>query len=80
MGCYCITLSKEASNLSTDIIPWVKYRYKLLPMGVSNYLDIIHEKMNEVFHGFELIWDCINVLLIITKGDWYDHLENWSQS
>ena len=40
MGYYHIRLSYQASNLCTIILPWAKYRYKLLPMGVSYYQDI----------------------------------------
>ena len=31
--------------------------------------------MNEIFRGFEFIQAYINYQLIITKGDWSDHLE-----
>ena len=31
--------------------------------------------MNEMFFGFEFVWAYIDDLLIITKGDWYYHLE-----
>ena len=44
-------------------------------MGVSNSLDIIQEKMNEMFRGLELIQAYIDDLLIIMKGDWSDHLD-----
>ena len=44
-------------------------------MGVSNSPDIFHEKLNEMLRGLEFIQAYINNLLIITKGDWYDHLE-----
>ena len=75
MGYYHIRLRKQASNLCTNIIPWGKYQYKHLPMGVSNSPDIFLEKMNKMFRGFELIRAYINNMLIITKGDWSDHAE-----
>ena len=37
------------------ILPWGKYRCKLLPMGISNSPDIIQQKMNDLFHIFEFI-------------------------
>ena len=40
MGYYHIRLSKNTSNLCTIIVPWVKYHYKRLPMGVANSPDI----------------------------------------
>ena len=44
-------------------------------MIVSNSLDIFQEKMNEIFRGFEFIQAYIDDLLIVTNGDWSDHLE-----
>ena len=52
MGYYHIRLSKNTSNLCTIILPWGKYRYKRLPMGVANSTDIFQQKMNNLFHGF----------------------------
>ena len=75
MGYYHIRLSDQSSNLSTIILPWGKYQYKCLPMGVSKSPDISQEKMNEMFCGFEFIRAYIDDLLIITKGDWSDRLE-----
>ena len=40
MGYYRICISEDASNLCAIIIPWVKYKYKCLPMGVCNSPDI----------------------------------------
>ena len=39
MGCYHIRISEQDSNLCTIILPWVKYQYKHLPMGVSSSLE-----------------------------------------
>ena len=55
MGYYHIRISKQASNLCTIILPWGKYRYKRLPMGVSNSPEIFQEKVNKMFRGFEFI-------------------------
>ena len=46
MGYYYIILSKQASNLCAIILLWGKYKYKRLPMGVSNSPDIFQDKMN----------------------------------
>ena len=55
MGYYHISLKEETSNLCNIILPWRKYCYKRLPMGVSKSPDIFQEKMNEMFCEFELI-------------------------
>ena len=75
MGYYHIRLSDQDSNLCIIILPWGKYWYKRLPMGVSNSPDIFQEKMNEMFRGLEFIRAYIDGLVIITKGDWSDNLE-----
>ena len=75
MGYYHIRISNQARNLCAIILPWVKYRYKRLTMGVSNSLDIFRDKINGMFRGFEFIRAYIDDLLIINKGDWSDHLE-----
>ena len=77
---YHIRLSEQASNICTIILPWGKYQYKRLPMGLSNSPVIFWEKMNEMFRGFEYIWAYIYYLLIITKDDWSDHLEKLEQT
>ena len=51
MGYYHIRLSKEVRNLCNIILPWVKYKYKRLSMGVCNSPEIFEEKMNEMFCG-----------------------------
>ena len=66
MGYYHIQISKNASNLCTIIIPWGKYWYNRLPMGVANSPDNIQQKMNDLFHGFEFIHTYIEDLLILT--------------
>ena len=48
----------------------------LVQMPVSNSPEIFKEKMNKMFCVFEFIWAYIDDLLIITKGDWSNHLEN----
>ena len=57
------------------IIPCVKYLYKHLTMGVANSPDIFQQKMNNLFHGFEFIRAYTDDLLILTKGDWNDHVQ-----
>ena len=49
MEYYHILLSKKANNLCTIILPWGKYLYKHLLMGVSNSPDIFQHKTNDLF-------------------------------
>ena len=61
---YHIRISKNASILSTIILPWGKYRYKYLPMGVTNSPEIFQQKMNNLFHGYEFIRVYIDNILV----------------
>ena len=38
--------------------------------------DIFQHKWNDLFHGFEFIRAFIDGLLILTKGDWTEHVHN----
>ena len=73
MGYDHIRLSDQDNNLCTIILPWGKYKYRSLLMGICNFPDIFQEKTNNFFRGFEFIRAYIDDLLIITKGDWSDH-------
>ena len=75
MGYYHIRLSNNASNLCTIILPWGKYCYKCLPMGVMNSPDTLQQKTNYLFHGFEFIRAYIYDTLILTKGYWKYHMQ-----
>ena len=74
MGYYNIRFIYNVSNLCMIIIPWGKYQYKRLPMGIDNPPDILQQNMNDLYHGFELIHAYIYDLLILTKGDWTDYV------
>ena len=45
MGYYHIVLDKESSYLCTMILPWGKYCYCRLPMGLNGSPDIFHAKL-----------------------------------
>ena len=72
---YHIQLSKNESNLCKIIIPWVKYQYKRLPMGVANSPEIFQQKMNDLFHGLEFIRAYIDEILILTKEECAYHVK-----
>ena len=55
IGYYHIRPRKKAINLCKIILPWVKYRYKRIPIGEYNYPDTFQAKMNKIFRRFEVI-------------------------
>ena len=54
--------------------PTGKYHYAYIPIVVSNSSDIFQQKMSDLFQGFEFIRLYIGKILILTKGDWKDHV------
>jgi hypothetical protein len=74
MGYYTIRLDPDASKICTIILPWGKYSYLRLPMGVACSPDIFQAKTSELMGTLEFIRTYIDDLLCITKGSLDDHL------
>ena len=80
MGYYNIRLDPYAASLCTLVLPWGKYKYKRLPMGIKNSPDIFQEKINNLMEGLEdFIRAYLDDILIITKGSYEDHLAKVSE-
>ncbi len=74
MGYYTIRLDPDASKICIIILPWGKYSYLRLPMGVACSPDIFRAKMSELMGTLEFVGTYIDDLLCITKGSLDDHL------
>jgi hypothetical protein len=74
MGYYTIRLDPDASKICTIILPWGKYSYLRLPMGVACSPDIFQAKMSEIMGTLEFVRTYIDDLLCITKGSLDYHL------
>ena len=75
MGYYHIELDVESQKLCAIILPWGKYEYQRLPMGLCNSPDIFQEKVNSLFQEIEWVRAYIDNVLCITTKTWEDHLE-----
>jgi hypothetical protein len=76
MGYYHIELSPDSKRLCTIVLPWGKYEYQKLPMGLCNSPDIFQEKMSTLMGDLEFVRTYIDDLLITTKSTWNDHLRH----
>jgi hypothetical protein len=75
MGYYTIRLDGDAQKICTIILPWGKYSYQRLPMGVACSPDIFQEKMTGLMEALEYVRVYIDDLLILSKGSFEeDHL------
>ena len=79
MGYYHVRLDPDSRKLCTIILPFGKFEYQRLPQGICNGPDIFQEKMAELFDGFEYVRAYIDDLLVLTKGDFDDHLDKMEQ-
>jgi Reverse transcriptase (RNA-dependent DNA polymerase) len=74
MGYYHIELSPASKQMCTIILPWGKYEYQRLLMGLCNSPNIFQEKMSSLMQGLDYVRAYIDDTLALTNGDWYDHL------
>jgi hypothetical protein len=63
MGYDHIGLTPYVSTLCTVVLPWGKYAYLRLPLGLCNSPDIFQEKMSELMFGLEFARAYLNDLL-----------------
>ena len=75
MGYYHLSLMPNVSQLCTLVLPWGKYEYLRLPMGLCHSPDIFQEKMSELMIGLEFVRAYLDNWLIISKTDFNEHLE-----
>jgi RNase H-like domain found in reverse transcriptase/Reverse transcriptase (RNA-dependent DNA polymerase)/Integrase zinc binding domain/Retroviral aspartyl protease len=75
MGYWTIRLSPESQQLCSIILPWGKFQYLRLPMGVSASPDIYQEKMSALFQSFPNIIVYMDDICLLTAGPFDAHLE-----
>jgi hypothetical protein len=79
MGYYHIPLDAESAKLCTTILPWGKYQYLRLPMGIKNSPDIFQAIMQDLLGDLEYARAYIDDILIISKGTFEEHLAQISE-
>ena len=75
MGCCHLELNEKSKELCTIVLPFGKFEYQRIPMGLCNSPDIFQEKMNELFEGLDFVRAYIDDLLCLSKGTFEDHLQ-----
>jgi Reverse transcriptase (RNA-dependent DNA polymerase) len=75
MGYYHIPLDDASQKLCTTILPWGKYRYLCLPMGIKNSPDIFQSIMHDILGDLEYSSTYIDDILITSSGNFNDHLD-----
>jgi hypothetical protein len=75
MGYYTIRLDPDAQRLCTIVLPWGKYKYKRLPMGLAGSPDIFQERMSHLMRGLEFVRVYLDDVLIISTSTFTEHLQ-----
>ena len=75
-GYYHINLDKQAQAMCTTVLPWGKYSYKKLPMGLISAPDIFQKAMNDIFNDLDYVIVYLDDILILSNQDdtFDDHL------
>ena len=76
MGYYHIVMGKESSYLCTMILPWGKYRYCCLPIGLNSSPDIFQAIINDLTGNLPNIRAYLDDILVTTAGSYKDHLKH----
>jgi len=74
MGYYHVPLDEAAQRLCTALLPWGKYQYQVLPMGIKNSPDIFQNVMNNLLGDLENVRVYLDDILVTTPGTFTDHL------
>jgi hypothetical protein len=75
MGYYHIPLDEYSQKLCTTILPWGKYRYRRLPMGIKNSPDIFQAVINDLLGDLDFAQVYLDDILITSDGTFQDHLQ-----
>jgi Reverse transcriptase (RNA-dependent DNA polymerase) len=72
---YChIPLCPKCQEYCTLVLPWGRYIYFGLPMGVASSAEIFQNVMNKIFADMPEVRAYIDDILIATKSSYEHHL------
>jgi hypothetical protein len=74
-GYHQMPLDDNAKKICTIVLPWGKYEYTRLPMGIKLAGDAFQQRMNDLLGHLPYVRCYLDDILIVTKGDWKDHLK-----
>ena len=75
MGYFGIWLKEHVKDLCTIILPFGKFRYNVLPMGLKISADVFQRELSTLFDDIYMILVYIDAILKVTKGTYEEHLE-----
>jgi hypothetical protein len=69
LGSYTIPLDEQSKKLCSTILPWGKYAYERMPMGVSCAPGLFQAVMCEVLQGLDVLIYIDDVLIIQRENE-----------
>jgi hypothetical protein len=79
MGSYSTLLEDSSSRCTAFVIPWGKYRYLRLPMGIST-APLEFQAIPQALHGdLPFVRDYLDNILVLTETSFSDHIEELEQ-
>ena len=79
MGYYHLPLDAASQKLCTTILPYKKYQYLRLPMGIKNSPDVFQAVMMDILGDLEFVRTYIDDILITSNGTFEDHMKKLDQ-
>ncbi len=74
MGYYNIRLDPDLQKICTIILPWGKYSYQRLAMGIAGAPDNFQEKMSDLMTNLEFVRTYLDDVLCISMESFDDHM------
>jgi len=74
MGYWTIPMCPESQRICTIILPWGKFSYTHLPMGLAPSPDVYQEKISLQFIDLEEVKVYFDDILVLGFDSFEDHL------
>ena len=75
MGYYSMKLDESVKKYCVIVLPWGKYVYNCLPMGLKISSDVFQRELGNLFSDCPFVLVYIDDILILSKGSYENHLE-----
>ena len=72
---YAMNIKKSMQKYLVIILSWGKYVYLEMSMGIHISADVFQRELSRIFQGMIFVLVYIDVVLIITKGTFEQHME-----
>ena len=75
MSYYAMNVREDMRKYLVIILPWGKYVYNKMPMGLKILADVFQRELSVLFQDIPYILVYIDDILVITKGSYEQHLQ-----